>query len=243
MVTFSLGMTVGMRKEGRKTYQYCTQAVANLRGVGFIEPLHLFVEPDATGHVPNEQTYDVYPHRNKKNRGCFRNFAHGLTWLTRFAPADWYFMIQDDCLWRDDAYKLMQQTCNDPQYADVGFLSPYTSKSMVPFGKVKGKAKKGLAPTGWVQHKFHNKAFWGAVCMVFPRQTAMELLAFPRFVKHRHHRKLDVVLGNCMRDMEKRGLVHVPSICEHIGQFSTLGRHRIRGNKWGRKGFGFTEKV
>ena len=242
MATFALGMTVGARVDKGVAFQYCSEAIDSLRDAGFMEELHLFVEPGADIHVPNDhEKHRLIVTQHKKNRGCFKNFHFGLDTLVTETTADWLFMIQDDCLWKPNSYALMQDVCNDPANQDVGFLSPYTSKSMIPFGKSKKTRKpmKGLAPKGWVQHKFHNKAFWGAVCMVFPRQAAIDMLALPRFKNHRHHRKLDVVIGNCTREMEKRGLIHVPSICDHIGDWSTLGRHRIKGNKWGRRGWGF----
>ena len=236
---FAVGVTVGLRVERATSHDYCKPTIEGVRKAGFTEDLHLFLEPGAERHVPSVP--GLVLHDNPTQLGCFQNFARSLWWLVERIPtADWYFMMQDDCLWKPDSYALMRTTCADPQYADVGFLSPYTSKAMIPFGTDRrGKPLASTAPLGWIQHKFHNKAFWGAVCMVFPRQAARDLLAFPRFREHTHTRKLDVVLGNCTRDMGKAGLVHVPSLCDHIGNFSTLGRHKIKGNRWARRGWGF----
>lgn len=237
---FALGMTVAKRVHAEQTFDYTEQAIKSLRDCGFTETLHLFVEPGGEQHVP-AVNYNYEVHNNDEVLGCFKNFARGLWWLVERVPtADWYFMLQDDCLWKKDGYAQMRAACADPAHASVGFLSPYTSKSMIAFGKDRrGRMLASKAPKGWVQHKWHNKAFWGAVCMVFPRQSAKDLLDFPRFRGHTHSRKLDVVVGNCTRDMGKAGLVHVPSLCDHIGHFSTLGRHRLKGNRWGRRGWGF----
>jgi hypothetical protein len=100
------------------------------------------------------------------------------------------------------------------------------------------------APQRWVNCRFHNNAFWGAVAMCFPRASLIKMQTEgQRYINHKHHRKLDVVVGNSMRaDMGMSIRVAVPSLVDHIGSWSTLGRHRLKGNQWGRRGFAFPEK-
>ncbi len=224
--TLALAMTSCPRPE-----PYVTSALVSLRDAGFHEPLHVFNEPDShdVAAFPNVVTHD-----NPTQLGCFPNWKNALTWMVENAAWDWVLMLQDDVVWRNDSARQMHQAINAPALQQVGFISPYTSKAMIP---------KVPNPSGWVDAKFHNKAFWGALAICMPRSSAQSLLAFQRFRDHKHHRKLDVIVGNCFRDMDQAIKVHVPSLADHIGHISTLGRHKIKGNAWGRKGAGFRPRV
>lgn len=238
----AIGMTVGARRETKTVYEYCSQAVSSLRRVGFTEELHCFIEPDAEGHVPDHSRWNIVPHVNAKTLGCFLNFKHGLDWLLKTTDADWFLMLQDDCVWRADGAQLVHAAIERPDMQDAGFLSPYTSKAMVE-ETLRVPEARWASENLWAPCRFHNRAFWGAVSMLFPRRSATLMnTQSQRYLTHRHHRKLDVVVGNAMRaELNLPIYVHVPSLCEHIGSFSTLGRHRFKGNRWGRRGFLFRE--
>lgn len=238
--TLAIGMTVGLRRNKGVIYDYCDRSVVSLRRAGFTEPLHAFVEPQAEMHVPSRPEWQVRLHMNKRNLGCFKNFRMGLKWLLDHTQADWLLMLQDDAIWTPGASALVYEAINDPRFQQAGFLSPYTSKAMVD-PKQRKFAQAGKLEDPWQPARFHNKAFWGAVAMLFPRASALKLeTECKRYREHKHHRKLDVVVGNAMRrDMDLAIYVRVPSLCNHIGAFSTLGRHRFKGNQWGRRGFLF----
>jgi len=240
MPSIAVGVTVGRRVNKETVYDYFQQSVHSTRRAGFTEPIHAFVEPGASQHVPDADRWKIVSHQNEEQLNCFGNFKHGLTWLLENTKADWLLMLQDDATWRLDGYdRLMDAVC-DPDLQEVGMISPYTSKSMVP-AKFLDPAKNS---NEWVECKFHNKAFWGAVAMAFPRKSAEALLNdSERFRNHSHHRKLDVIVGNSLRhDLELPIKVHVPSLVDHIGSWSTLGRHRFKANQWGRRGYLFREK-
>lgn len=238
----AIGMTVGVRRETKTVYDYCSQAVGSLRRVGFNEELHCFIEPGAEPHVPDHKRWNIVPHVNKSVLGCFQNFKHGLDWLLQQTDADWFLMLQDDCVWRADGSRLVHEAIERPDMQNAGFLSPYTSKAMVE-ESLRVPESRWATENLWASCRFHNRAFWGAVSMLFPRQSATLMnTQSQRYLGHRHHRKLDVVVGNAMRaELNLPIYVHVPSLCEHIGSFSTLGRHRFKGNRWGRRGFLFRE--
>jgi len=235
--TLAIGMTVGLRKTKQQTYDYCERSVRSLREAGFKQTLHAFTEPGAQIHVPKAPDVTMLQHEKKK--GCFRNFRFGLKWLLDNTEADWLLMLQDDALWRSDGWTIISESINSGDYDHVGMLSPYTSKSMVFQGDKVKYAKKKVE--GWRKCHFHNKAFWGAVAMLFPRESAMKMEdESQRYRNHKHHRKLDVIVGNALRkELKLEILVRVPSLVEHIGAWSTLGRHKLRGNQWGRRGFHF----
>jgi hypothetical protein len=240
----AIGMTVGLRRNKGIVYDYCEQAAFSLRQAGFGETLHCFTEPEAAElHIPRPKRWGIQVHENEKKLGCFPNFRHGLKWLLDHTDADWLMMLQDDCTWRLDGAARIQEAINSKRFQSVGFLSPYTSKAMVQ-PRQREPAKKWHSNNAWLPCRFHNNAFWGAVAMLFPRASALKLeTTSQRYRNHKHHRKLDVVVGNAMRvELKLDIFVHVPSLCDHVGSWSTLGRHRFKGNRWGRRGFMFRNK-
>ena len=241
--TLAIGMTVGRRVNKGTVYDYCEQASFSLRQAGFTEPLHGFTEPDAAQHIPRPKRWNIEIHQNKNNLGCYKNFRHGLKWLVDHTKADWLLMVQDDCVWRKDGAEQIHKAINDPRFAKAGFLSPYTSKAMVP-KPLREPATRWQTRNDWAPCRFHNNAFWGAVALLFPRASALKMeTQSKRYRNHKHHRKLDVVVGNAIRAELKMSIfVHVPSLCNHVGSWSTLGRHRFKGNRWGRRGFLFRTK-
>ena len=240
MPEIAIGVTVGRRVNKGKTYDYFEKSVFSTRKAGFDEPIHAFVEPGADQHVPDVDRWNIRVHNNKTKLGCFPNFKHGLTWLLENTDADWVLMVQDDAVWRRDSHNLLVNAAMHPDLQKAGMLSPYTSKAVVPGRFLDPKPDDNR----WVECKFHNKAFWGAVAMMFPRASAERLLnESQRFRNHKHHRKLDVIVGNSLRrELQMQIMVHVPSLVDHIGSWSTLGRHRYKGNQWGRRGYLFREK-
>lgn len=240
--TLAIGMTVGYRNNKGTIYDYCEQAVVSLRRAGFGEQLHAFVEPEAHVHIPAVKRWNINLLQNEERRQCYGNFRHGLNWLLDNTDADWLMMLQDDCIWRQDGAERVYAAMADKKLAKAGMLSPYTSPAMVP--PAKRDEKMWEAKNEWCSARFHNNSFWGAVALIFPRASALKLENdSQRFRNHTHHRKLDVVVGNAFRaELDMPIMVHVPSLCDHVGSWSTLGRHRFRGTKWGRRGFLFRAK-
>lgn len=242
--SLALGMTIGLRSSQGRVFDYAAQAIISLRKAGFQEPLHVFIEPGALMHVPNAGRWNLVVHKNKQKLGCFPNFKRGIQWLLKNEKFDWVMMLQDDATWRKQGSDILHAAINHPDHQRVGFLSPYTSVAMVGKGRKKELRtqvdEKRDIITDWVDVRFHNRAFWGAVAMCFPRDRAEGLQTARRYKNHKHHRKLDVVVGNTiLRDCKQSILVAVPSLVDHIGTWSTLGRHRIKGNQWGRRGVAF----
>lgn len=230
MPTLAIGMTVAPRPGGGAYYP---EALRSLRAAGYSQPVHLFTEP---GTPAADVGADILLHPNSVKRGCYKNWRHALTQLLVLEPAaEWLLMLQDDGVWRGDAHAKLQDGM--ARYPHVGFLSPYTSKAMLSVTSVRNI--KVNRTDAWVPVKFHNKAFWGAVATCWPRAAVERLLACPRVVNHDHHRKVDVVIGNACRDLGLPILVHAPSLANHIGKKSTIGRDKLIGNQWGRVGCGF----
>ncbi len=240
--TLAIGVTIGLRKNKQHVYQYFQESIASLRAAGFKQPVVAFVEPGAEIHLPALDQFNIKPVQRAEKLGCFQNFRHGLQHLMQHEPADWYLMLQDDCVWRADSALVLGALLNDPAMQTVGMLSPYTSKAMVPF-KEKKRDERGKPGDRVASCSFYNKAFWGAVAMAFPHESAKALDAHPRYAEHAHTRKLDVVVGNTLRVELKLDIkICLPSLCDHIGAISTLGRHKLKSNQWGRHGYLWRER-
>jgi hypothetical protein len=237
MATVAIGITVARRVQGNTTINYVQESIRSLRTTKFTETVHAFCEPEASHEVDSLLDLNVQRYVHSCHQGCFPNFRFALQWLYDNTAGDWLIVIQDDCIWHPDARAALERGFE--QFPDAGFLSPYTSRSMVEMGNKGHKDLSINLNSGWWPHRFHRNAFWGAVALVFSRQAAEAMLGFRRFVTHDHHRKVDVVIGNCTRDMGKTGYVHIPSICDHIGRHSTIGRDRFKQNAWARIGLRF----
>jgi hypothetical protein len=228
----SIGMTTAPRPE-----PYIGRAVTSLREAGFDRPVHFFAEP-GSGFTGVDLPPDSVLWQSCTPLGCFPNWKWGLTVLAdRAEPGDWIMLLQDDVIWRRDARKCLEDFLGCVPRTNLGFVSPYASVAMV---STRDKHDCAASPgQHWVPPSFHDSAFWGALALVFPVETARALLEFPRFRNHTHTRKVDVLVGNCLKDMGRELWIAVPSLCDHIGAVSTLGRHRIKGIQWGRRGYGF----
>jgi len=224
----AVGMTTAPRRQ-----QYPLESLQSFRDAGFEHTLHVFAEPESHNLG---KFVDVEVHWNEDRLGCYRNWKHALTWLVANVPAKWYLLVQDDVVYRDDTWHQLEKGLTNPELQNVGFLSPYASAAMV--------SKASRHRKGW-QPAAHGprRGFWGALTFCMPAKSAKRLLNNERFQTHQHHRKVDVLVGNCFRDMGLDRRVCVPSLCDHIGKVSTLGRHKIRGISHGRRGFRFRPKA
>ena len=94
--------------------------------------------------------------------------------------------------------------------------------------------------TGFVPAATDKHSFWGALALLFPPKALEKLLTAPRFMAHEHTARLDVVVGNTIVcDLQMDLCVHVPSLCDHLGAWSTIGRHKIPGIQKYRRGYDF----
>lgn len=227
-------LVVGIQAAAR-TPAYLPTSLASFQAAGVPGPVHVFAEP---GVLPTAPDYTVW-HAAERQYGCFPNWKRALLGLYAL-ETDWLMVCQDDVIWRDDAASVISAALLKFQGdLSVGALSFYTSRKMVPN---KDEAVP-LSAEGWAPARFHDNAFVGAQTLCFPRWAVTQLLATPRFVNHDSSRKVDVLVGNALVcDLGLKLLVHRPSVCEHIGDISTLGRHKIKGIQWGRRGFSFRKQ-
>lgn len=235
MPTLGIALTSSPRPGG---HNYCDRCVDSTRAAGFTEALHVFAEPRTP--KPSNMA-DVLWHQNGKQRGCFQNFAQAVRYMEA-TDYEWVLLLQDDVIFRDDAAQQLHAEIATRDPATTGFLSLYTNKSMRP-AVADGHEEQWHRPNFYMGTQTKGgKGFWGALATCWPRSTLQRMVQQPRFRDHTHHRKVDVVIGFVCLELDLDVATYVPSLADHIGKASTIGRDKI-GNQWGRYGKDFREQA
>jgi hypothetical protein len=193
----------------------------------------MFAEPKAlTDEEFAALDSNLITHRNVTTMGCFGNWKATATWMAENTTEDWVLIMQDDLLWCQAGAPTLQHAVDTFDMNTTGFLSPYTSPAMVP-----DRARK--MRDCWVRSQRRN--FWGALAFCFPRQSLNYLLDSQVFKNHKHFRQVDVVVGNVFfsSDDKRWPIIHLPSLGQHVGKKSTIGRDSNPASQWGRCGYGF----
>jgi hypothetical protein len=217
----SIGITTAPRRQ--PTFE---QSIASLRETGFNEEVHVFAEPDTFMTVPSLPRTHV--HVNAKKQGCFANWKTTLLYLLSNTKTPWLMIVQDDAVWAPGSADVLRTMMRDSRAPQSGFLSPYTSGSSTVVTKA--------FVDGWNETRA-GWQFWGALALCMSRPAAEQLSKHSRFVKHCDSRAIDAVVAASMIDMGRPSYVHVPSLVDHIGVTSTIGRDREAAA--GRRGYRF----
>lgn len=67
---------------------------------------------------------------------------------------------------------------------------------------------------------------WGACCLMFPRAVAEKIAAHPMITRWPIDRRIDVAVGDVVREMGLKFYYHVPSLVQHVGEVSAFGDSR-----------------
>lgn len=170
----------------------------------------MFAEPGSE-RLDNDQR--LHLHQGAFKRGCFDNWKWALEWLLVGTTASWLMILQDDSIWQSGAAEILRVKMQNRQNLKTGVISPYTSRVVVEDGFVDGWNE---CHAGW--------GFWGALSFCMQRNSATELLKHSRFAWHAGTRQIDAVVVLSMLELERPNFVHLPSLVDHIGTTSTIGR-------------------
>jgi hypothetical protein len=218
-----IGFTTAPRGKKGGHLQTC---IDSLRDCGFTEEIHVFAEPGS----PKAKGPGIHWHEHKTKQGCFKNWKHACSWLSRKTTEDWVLLLQDDVVWHADSYNVLMDSLEKFKNERVGFLSPYASPAMVPV-LVRHDAKVGNK-TGWVVPN-PTRGFWGALTLCFSRDSIKALLASSVVKTYKQEKQVDVLVKRAFYSLKPRYecYIHVPSMAHHIGTVSTIGRHKLKGNE------------
>lgn len=234
MPNLGIGITTAPRP-GQENYLQRT--LTSARDAGFNEHIHIFAEPGA----PAVKLPSVTRHENRKKLGCFPNFANAVAYMAK-QEVDWVLLLQDDVIFRDDAAEQLHREIATRDPKRTGFLSLYTNKSMRP-ATADGHEEQWHRPNFRLgTPRKQGKGYWGALATCWSMQSLRKMQKHPRYANHTHHRKVDVVIGFTCIELQLDVATYVPSLADHIGQKSTIGRDKV-GNQWGRYGKDFREKA
>lgn len=222
-LSLALAMTLAPRRE--VTFA-C--ALESLRDAGFHEDVHVFAEPGTFAQHTRPSGDLLHVHENVSKRGCFANWKYALEQLLAYTTAQWFLVVQDDVIWRRGSAEILREQMRVRQELRTGLLSPYTSPQVVEEGFVDGWNE---CRAGW--------GWWGALTFCMKRGAAEELLRHPRFAEHADLQQVDAVVAASMLDLGRPSFVHVPSLADHIGTTSTIGRDGDLAR--GRRGYRFSE--
>ena len=193
---WAVGITTAPR--AKPTLQATLTSLANAGWEG----VQVFADGDCD--VPNGYLVT----RRQCAAGAFSNWLLGLTELVQRQPkATWYAMFQDDLV----LCRGVRERVESLDWS--GVLSLYQS--------VHHRSDKTRLYTG-------GRGFVGALGLVFDRETAHKLISSDLGVSHRLRRTrqndwIDGAVGQWCKQNDVTLWIHGPSLCQHIGDTSTLG--------------------
>jgi hypothetical protein len=206
-MNWSVGVTTSARRDPTLARTLESLAIA-----GFPLP-RLFADgptdiPPAYGHL-------AASHRDERI-GAFPNWYLGLTEMLMRAPeADAYIMCQDDVVFCRGLGRYLEHAV--PAVLATGIVSLFCPSH---FGRGHEAPGFHVEDRGWDT--------WGALALVFSRETLESLLSDCGVLAHRRSgpsggmRNIDSVIGAWCRASGRHYFVHAPSLAQHIGKTSTL---------------------
>lgn len=205
-----LGMITAPRKH--PTIQ---QSITSLRNAGFIQPIHVFAEPESAC----TETADVLIRYNPERRGCFLNFHHALTTLLAETSQPYLCILQDDILMGKNAWPYLRYILETSE-------KPFGYYSLVSY-KHDIFHMKAFRP-GWHACTLGWNSWGGNYVMMTPVARKMVQQPFyQRHLKHYVHQVRNQQIDACVSETCLRmGLdtyLHTPSLSDHIGEESTIG--------------------
>lgn len=199
--------------------------VPSIREAGFVEPIHVFAEPDT--FIPN---IDVEVHQNIERLGCFGNYHNALKWLIENGDKPYIVVLSDDFLYSKNTCVRLLSRLYDMEH-DWGYHALYTPAGMRYLMKIK---------RGWNEVKGGWKKSYGGL-YVFQRHIAEKIINHDFYVDHLANYKANQQIDHCIPEVcHQMGLeqyIHNPSFANHIGFQSTIGHNhtsRENGLNWKR---------
>ena len=224
-------LAIGYTTAPRRNASYLNATLESHYENWDIKP-HVFAEP-GTEQVGISR-YTLW-HQNQVRLGIVHNWLNMAEQMLADEPLASHLMLcQDDIRWIENASQLIRRTLRcqkllDIDLAEVGFISPYTSKVHVS-GRDHGK--------GWLPLRRFVNSWCGNLCMIFPRRTLAKVvhlrekvveyaksMSTPEELLH-----VDYGVGKVVReDLQLPIIIHSPSLILHTGEVSCSDRNNMPG--------------
>ena len=208
VVNWAVGVTTAPR-----TVPTVSRTLESLSSAGWQSP-RIFAEPGSPlDAVPRAGIYPVT--RRESALGAWPNWFLGLSELYQRNPlADAYLMVQDDVVF-----------CRN--------VRGYLESALWPSDRVAAISLYYPHPDGAWENGLHFRELSckdglpGALAIIFPNLAARMLLSDPLVLIHRRRgsrglKLIDVVVGTWAHRSRLPVLAAAPSLCQHIGETSTL---------------------
>ena len=205
---WAVGMTTAPRREPT-----LERSLASLIAAGWTDP-RLFLEPGV--NIPGD--FDSLPRTMRDIRlGCWPNYYLALQeLLVRHPHADAFMVVQDDVVFfPGDAAGTLREQLEASLWPeeDVGAVSIYCS---LAYARDK---------PGW--YAVDRPWVWGACAFIFPRASLVHFLRHEAIDwrltgRAQGMRNIDIVVGRWQQAHGKSIWHPSPSLCQHVGDTSTL---------------------
>ncbi len=132
--------------------------------------------------------------------------------LIREPVCDFYAMFQDDIA----CVRNLRQYLERQKYPTDGYWNPYTMEQNLKIAPHNGT---GIPLRGWFPS---YQCGWGALCLVFDRETLVQLFSSRSMIERPMHasrgwRNIDGAVVNSLAKVNRKELVHYPSLIQHLG--------------------------
>ena len=233
MALLTIGITTAERSE-----PYLARTLDALRYGGWPAGVYVRSEPGVV-LPPLPEGSSIYV--NETRQGCFHNWHQAAWHLVEHTTTPWILLLQDDVIFTAKTFPLLAELLPQFDQPDIGFVSLYTNRAMAP----------RVVRAGWgLANYAANRGYWGALATCWRRDSLRAALhtaalsqperAHPEGTPTVMHRKIDVLIGRACAELSLKIYTPLPSLVDHIGERSTIGRDLIPGIQAGRRGLGFT---
>ena len=164
------------------------------------EKVHIFAEPESP--LPNSSILS----RRKNQYGAWANWFYGLKELYETYDQPLYGMWQDDVVICRNTAAYIESLCEWP--SDVCCFSLFTPQMYV------GSAKWNRINEG--------SRLWMAQCLFFPKGVVKEILDSYEVWRFSGKHGIDNRVGLFAKYTNRAVYFHSPSLCQHIGETSTI---------------------
>jgi hypothetical protein len=147
------------------------RSLASYRAVGFTNQVWVFAEPGSDCVILD----NVYYQWNAERKGNFRNWVQALSQLLSLTDDEWLMVCEDDIVWAHGAADILEYDLS--KFKRDGITGAISLFCPIRMSKVLEKqyANGGSLTYGWYGARI-GRSTWGAQCLVFHRDWALQLL-------------------------------------------------------------------
>ena len=156
--------------------------------------------------------------KNASRLGNLRNWVNALRYLTKVTEDEWLMVCEDDISWANNAAAILRyDQGTSGTRPSTGMISLYCPVRM---SKVleRDHARGGTLAYGWYGASL-GKSTWGAQCLVFHRNWALQLLADANLHTYladlSRDRNVDAIVADVVNRRGREVVYRIPCLVDH----------------------------